>query len=57
MRGPGEKGWTGSQGQCMYDDKYLIFPVKDFFVKLEPVLCFQIWWFGKRTHHIPQTCI
>ena len=55
MRGPEEKGCTARQGQYKYDDKYLIFLVKDFFVKLEPV--FQIRWFGKRTHHIPQTCI
>lgn len=40
MRGPGEKGWTARQGQYMYDDKYLIFPVKDFFCKIGACLLF-----------------
>ena len=56
-RGPGKKGQRARQDQYTCDDKCLIFPMKDFFVKLEHVLHFQIWWFGKRNHHIPQTCI
>ena len=58
LKGSWEEAPDSKQDQCAGDDRYLISPVKLFFVKLEPGLHTSKYGGGKkRPDHSPQTCI